>query len=128
MHFRLRRVLTMVLRSHRFLSDTQIPTRINGDGASTHTISEAEKISRRAQLRALLRVARYKPTLAVAIVVGGVFAALLEGVGLGFILPIVEIVQAEDPVAEAEGVMLAFVTLYQLLGIPFTPGRYSYRT
>ena len=85
-------------------------------------MSEGEKISRRAQLRALLRVAKYKPTLAVAIVVGGVFAALLEGVGLGFILPIVEIVQAEDPVAEAEGVMLAFVTLYQFLGIPFTLG------
>lgn len=86
------------------------------------TETDAAEISRRAQLRALIRVAKYKPVLAVAIVVGGVFAALLEGVGLGFILPIVEIVQAEDPVAEAEGVMLAFVTLYQFLGIPFTLG------
>ncbi|MDR5674229.1 ABC transporter ATP-binding protein [Halalkaliarchaeum sp. AArc-GB] len=86
-------------------------------------MSEAEEISRREQLRALLRVAKYRPALAAAIVVGGVFAALLEGVGLSFILPIVEIVQAPgDPAAEADGIMLAFVTAYQYLGIPFTLG------
>ncbi|MCQ4333140.1 hypothetical protein KM295_06535 [Natronomonas sp. F2-12] len=70
-------------------------------------MSEGEEIDRRAQLRALIRVAKYKPVLAVAIVVCGVFAALLEGVGLGFLLPIVEIVQANDPAAEADGVMIS---------------------
>lgn len=39
---------------------------------------ENEQISRRDQLRALLRVAKYRPKLTVAIIVGGVFAALLE--------------------------------------------------
>ncbi len=83
----------------------------------------SEQISRREQLRALLRVAKYRPKLTLAIIFGGVIAALLEGVGLGFILPIVELVQAPgDPAAEAEGVMLAFVTAYQFLGIPFTLG------
>ncbi len=83
----------------------------------------SEQISRRAQLRALVRVAKYRPKLTGAIIIGGVFAALLEGVGLGFILPIVEIVQAPgDPAAEADGVMLAFVTAYQFFGIPFTLG------
>lgn len=58
-----------------------------------------------------------------AIIVGGVFAALLEGVGLGFILPIVEIVQSPgDPAQQADGIMLAFVSIYQFLGIPFTLG------
>jgi len=81
------------------------------------------EIGRREQLRALFRVAKYRPKLTVAIIVGGIFAALLEGVGLGFILPIVEIVQSPgDPATEAEGVMLAFVTAYQFLGIPFTLG------
>jgi subfamily B ATP-binding cassette protein MsbA len=47
----------------------------------------------------------------------------LEGVGLSFILPIVEIVQSPgDPAQEAEGVMALFVTAYQVLGIPFTLG------
>ncbi len=81
-----------------------------------------EQPGRRQQLQALLRVARYRPKLTIGIIIGGIFAALLEGVGLGFILPIVEIVQASDPVAEADGLMLAFVTAYQFLGIPFTLG------
>lgn len=86
------------------------------------TQADVDEVSRRAQLRALIRVAKYKPALTAGIIFGGVFAALLEGVGLSFILPIVEIVQAEDPAAEAEGVMAAFVSVYQYLGIPFTLG------
>jgi len=86
-------------------------------------MTKAEEISRREQLRVLIRVAKYRPRLTVVIVVGGVFAALLEGVGLGFILPIVEIVQAPgDPAAEADGLLGAFVAVYQFIGIPFTLG------
>ena len=86
------------------------------------TQADVDEVSRRAQLRALIRVAKFRPALTAGIIIGGVFAALLEGVGLSFILPIVEIVQAEDPAAEAEGVMAAFVSVYQYLGIPFTLG------
>jgi len=84
---------------------------------------ETEEIGRRQQLSALIRVAKYRPVLTVAIIVGGVFAALLEGVGLSFILPIVEIVQAPGgPAQQADGMMGAFVSAYQFLGVPFTLG------
>jgi subfamily B ATP-binding cassette protein MsbA len=47
--------------------------------------------------------------------------AALEGIGLSFILPIVELVQGpSDPGADAGGILLAFVRSYELLGIPFT--------
>jgi len=86
-------------------------------------MSESEDVGRREQLRALIRVARYRPRLTAAIIFGGVFAALLEGVGLGFILPIVEIVQSsDDPAQQADGIMLGFVRVYEFLGIPFTLG------
>jgi len=86
-------------------------------------MSESKKIGRREQLRALMRVAKYQSNLTVAIIILGVFAALLEGIGLGFILPIVEIVQsAGDPAKQADGIMLAFVSIYQFFGIPFTLG------
>ncbi|GAA1069180.1 ABC transporter ATP-binding protein [Streptomyces sanglieri] len=86
-------------------------------------MTDGETISRREQLRALVRVAQYRPKLVVAIIFGGVFAALLEGVGLSFIMPIVEIVQSPgDPAAEADGVMELFVMAYDFLGIPFTLG------
>lgn len=85
--------------------------------------ADAEEISRREQLRALVRVAKYRPRLTAGIIAGGVFAALLEGVGLGFILPIVEIVQSPgDPAKQADGILGAFVSVYQFLGIPFTLG------
>jgi len=61
-------------------------------------MNEGEEISRREQLRALRRVSEYRPRYTATIIIGGVVAALLEGVGLSFILPIVEVVQAPgDP-------------------------------
>ncbi|MUV85132.1 ATP-binding cassette domain-containing protein [Natronomonas sp. CBA1123] len=86
-------------------------------------MSEDEPTSRRVQLHALVEVARYRRLLTIGIVAGGVFAALLEGIGLSFILPIVETVQSPgNPAQEAEGVMSLFVAAYQFLGIPFTLG------
>lgn len=86
-------------------------------------MSDDKAVSRREQLRALIRVARYRPHFTVAIIVGGIFAALLEGVGLGFILPIVDIVQSPgDPAQQADGILGMFVSVYQFLGIPFTLG------
>ena len=86
-------------------------------------MSSEEAISRREQLRALVRVARYRLVFTAAIIGAGVFAAALEAVGLSFILPIVEIVQSPgDPAAEADGVLGVFVAAYRTLGIPFTLG------
>ncbi|RXK47429.1 ABC transporter ATP-binding protein [Halorientalis pallida] len=87
------------------------------------TDTDHTDISRSEKIRALIRVARYRPLFTVAIIGGGVFAALLEGIGLSFILPIIEIVQSSgDPAAQADGILGAFVFAYQLLGLPFTLG------
>lgn len=83
---------------------------------------EIGNVSRREKLRALLDVARFNPKFTVLIIVFGLGAAVFEGVGLGFIVPIVELVQTDDPTAQADGVMGAFLTTYQTLGIPFTLG------
>ena len=69
---------------------------------------DSEPISRRKKIDALLDVARYKPRFTAGIVLLGVVAAVLEGVGLSFILPIVELVQLEDPAREAGRILLAF--------------------
>ena len=84
--------------------------------------SENNTVSRQEKIEALLDVARFNPKFTVLIISLGLIAAVLEGIGLSFILPIVELVQAEDPVAQADGLMAAFVTVYQTLGIPFTLG------
>ena len=75
--------------------------------------SENTTVSRREKIDALLDVARFNLKFTILIIGLGLVAAVLEGVGLSFILPIVEIVQAEDPVSQADGLMTAFVTVYQ---------------
>jgi len=78
--------------------------------------------SRKEQFRALIDVTRFRPKFAILIIILGMLVAVLEGVGLSFILPIIEIVQTENPVAETGRLMTIFVATYRTLGIPFTLG------
>lgn len=78
--------------------------------------------SRREKLAALMDVAQFNPRFTTLIIGLGLVAAVLEGVGLSFILPIIEIVQTDTPAANADGLLGVFVTTYQTLGIPFTLG------
>ena len=80
---------------------------------------EIGDVPRREKIHALFDVAEFNPKFTVLIVVLGLGAAVLEGIGLGFILPIIEIVQSENPAAEASGFLGVFVTVYRTLGIPF---------
>ncbi|PSP77583.1 ABC transporter ATP-binding protein [Halobacteriales archaeon QS_4_69_225] len=80
---------------------------------------EIGDVPRREKIHALFDVAKFNPKFTVLIVVLGLGAAVLEGIGLGFILPIIEIVQSENPAAEASGFLGVFVTVYRTLGIPF---------
>jgi subfamily B ATP-binding cassette protein MsbA len=84
------------------------------------TENNRESVSRSEKIEALLSAVRYRPRLTVLLVVLGVVIAVLEAVGVTFILPIIEIIQVDNPVAEADGLMLAFVRVYQTFGIPFT--------
>ncbi|ELY79675.1 ABC transporter ATP-binding protein [Natrinema pallidum DSM 3751] len=81
-----------------------------------------EPVSRREKIDALLNVAWYNPRFTTGIVLLGIVAAILEGVGLGFILPIVELVRLSDPASQADGLLGLFVVAYQTAGIPFTLG------
>jgi ATP-binding cassette, subfamily B, bacterial MsbA len=72
--------------------------------------------------RALYRVATFQPKLAITVIALSVAAALLEGIGLSFIMPIVEVAQADAPAEEADGLLETFLMIYETLGIPFTLG------
>lgn len=77
----------------------------------------------RGKIRALRRVAGYRPRATVTLVVFSAAVAALEGVGLGFIVPIVEVVQSADATPTgADGLLGAFFTAYARLGLPFTLG------
>jgi len=82
--------------------------------------TESEDISRREKLDALLDAARYDPKFTVLIIALGLLSAVLEGIGLTFIIPIIELIQSEGPVTQADGLAGVFVTLYRTIGVPFT--------
>jgi subfamily B ATP-binding cassette protein MsbA len=70
---------------------------------------------------ALLRVAKYRPRFTAGIIVLGALVAFLEGVGLSFIYPIMEVAQGGEVQAQ-DAIMSAFLTAYEVAGIPFTLG------
>ncbi|MDS0300230.1 ABC transporter ATP-binding protein/permease [Halogeometricum sp. S1BR25-6] len=74
----------------------------------------------REKITAFYEAALFRPKLGLAIVALSFGTALLEGVGLGFLLPILELAQSTAPTSDANGVLGVFVQLYDFVGIPFT--------
>ena len=75
----------------------------------------------REKLRALYRVATFRPALTAALVFFSVATAALESVGLSFIVPIIATVQADGAsAADTDGLVGVFTATYARLGIPFT--------
>ena len=79
-------------------------------------------LSWREKAVALYRVAKFQPGFAASVITLAVFAALLEGVGLTFIEPIIEVSQSDTPREEASGLLEGFLIVYDTLGIPFSLG------
>jgi len=82
-------------------------------------MGETPDLTGREKLGALVAVARYRPLFAAAIVVFGAGAATLEGVGLSFIYPIMEVAQAEGSVQPTGPIMQTFAAAFDLFGLPF---------
>lgn len=74
------------------------------------------------KLAALYRVGKFRPKFVVVLVGLSFFAALLEGVGMGFIVPIVKVAQGQADPSSASGVLAIFITMYDIMNIPFTLG------
>ncbi|WP_273836841.1 ABC transporter ATP-binding protein [Halococcus sp. PRR34] len=80
-------------------------------------------VSRKEKANAIISVARYNPKLTIGIIGISIFAAILEGIGLSFIVPIIELVQSGgDGASQSSGLAGAFATTYQFLNIPLTLG------
>ena len=84
--------------------------------------TNATNLSWREKLDALIRVAKYRPGFTFGLVVFGAFVAFLEGIGLSFIYPIIEIAQAEEPVDSGGPILELFLATYEIFNIPFSLG------
>ena len=81
----------------------------------------ADDISFREKLKAFYLIATFRPKLTVGIVVFGVSTAVFSGIGVTFIVPLVEVARSSGAPPE-DGLVGTFVTAYDLLGVPFTLG------
>lgn len=86
------------------------------------TAPESSAVSREEKIAALKEAAAFNPQFVILILGLGILAAILEGIGLTFIVPIIEVVQADDAAAEASGIAAVFLQIFQALNIPFTLG------
>jgi len=80
-----------------------------------------EDITWREKGQALVRVAKYRPKFTTGIIILGGLVALLEGVGLSFIYPIMEVAQGGELKA-TDPIMEGFLTVYNFFNIPFKLG------
>ena len=78
------------------------------------------EISLRRKLRGLSRVMIFSPGLFVSILFFSLVAAVLEGIGLSFILPIVEYAQEGSNPSEQGVIFTAFRTVYEFVGVTMT--------
>lgn len=65
-------------------------------------------------------IAGFRPAFSVLILVTGVVAALLEGVGMSFLIPIVRTAQAGSLSGDSGGLLGVFADMYAFIGAPFT--------
>ncbi|MFB6282697.1 MAG: ABC transporter ATP-binding protein [Halobacteria archaeon] len=88
-----------------------------GDGRRFGTAAKIAGIGGRESVERMLS---FDPKTTVGVVVLSVFAAALEGVGIGFILPIVRVAEQGTGYAGGNRFMEFFVSLYGAAGISFT--------
>lgn len=80
-----------------------------------------EEISLRRKADAVAGVALWRPKLSVTLLSLTFAAALLEGIGVGFIVPIIELVRSNQGAAtDPSGLLAVFVTAYDLIGVGLT--------
>ena len=75
----------------------------------------------RKKFHGLYLIASYRPRFTAAIVVFGVLTALLEGIGVTLIVPLIEVAQSSGAPPDG-GIAGLFARAYQFLGLPFTVG------
>jgi len=82
-------------------------------------MSESD-ITFREKFHALRIIASYDPKLVSLIVVFGFVTAIFEGIGMGLILPVIEVAQNGPPSGDPSGMVGGFIAVYDFVGIPFT--------
>lgn len=77
-------------------------------------------VSRRDKLRSIALIVKYRPRFTALIILLGVVVTLLEGIGMSFIIPIIEVARSGASASDSSRIVAVFLTIYETIGIPFT--------
>lgn len=84
-------------------------------------MTEPDDPSLREKLTALLEVARFRPAHAATVLCLKLVVAIFEGIGLTFLLPIVEFAQTDGDLGDGTSQIVGyFVAAYDVVGVPVT--------
>jgi len=75
-------------------------------------------LSTKDRFNLLWDVFKYRPKFTIIVILLSIIAALFEGVGLGFIYPIIETTQSSDGFSESSIIISLFASLYNFLNLP----------
>jgi subfamily B ATP-binding cassette protein MsbA len=80
----------------------------------------SDDLTFREKLEAIYLIAAHRPKFTAGIIVFSLFAAFFEGIGVSFIIPLVEV--AQSPGTPEGGIAGAFAMVYETFGLPFNIG------
>lgn len=83
-------------------------------------MSATDPATRKQQIESIRRTLTYRPLLIAGVISLSLATAILEGFGLGFIIPVVQFAQPSGATNSSGAMMDFFVRFYQLLGLPLT--------
>jgi subfamily B ATP-binding cassette protein MsbA len=81
-----------------------------------------QNLSWREKAAAVRNVVRFRPRFLAGLVILGGCTAFLEGIGLSFIYPIMEVAQSDGETLPSGPIMDGLLTVYETAGIPFELG------
>lgn len=73
----------------------------------------------RRKLDAIAEIVRSTPLLTVGIIFLSIFATVLKGVGLSFLVPVIEIAHGITNPDEMSTLARVFINVFEFLGVPF---------
>lgn len=82
----------------------------------------SREVDLRTKIEILRSLVAFKPRLQIAIVSVALFTAVFEGIGLSFLLPIIEVAQSGEAITNADGnqLLAAFLSVADLIGVQLT--------
>lgn len=96
------------------------PKAFSGYPSNNRAVSDEGEVDRRGLFEAVEYIAGHRPLFIASIILLSALTALLSGIGIGFIVPIVELAQSDGGAGSGGGLTGLFTSVYAIVGVALT--------